>query len=58
MTNFRLKVDPPDVSSQEKLSQWLCRLHNRVNVKVGKPEFDCSKVNERWKYGWKDGSCI
>lgn len=54
---FRLKADPPQVESQHSLSQWLCKLHNRVNVKIGKPEFDCSKVNERWRDGWKDGSC-
>ncbi|EFA00437.1 FAD-linked sulfhydryl oxidase ALR [Tribolium castaneum] len=52
-----LKADPPQIASQEDLSQWLCRLHNRVNNKLGKPEFDCSKVNERWRDGWADGSC-
>ncbi|KAL1517384.1 hypothetical protein ABEB36_001153 [Hypothenemus hampei] len=52
-----LKIDPPNVNSQEELSQWLCRLHNKVNVKVGKKVFDCSKVNERWRDGWLDGSC-
>ncbi|KAF7270784.1 evr1_Alr domain-containing protein Alr [Rhynchophorus ferrugineus] len=52
-----LKIDPPQVDSQEALSQWLCRLHNKVNVKIGKSIFDCSKVNERWRDGWLDGSC-
>ncbi|XP_050300993.1 FAD-linked sulfhydryl oxidase ALR [Anthonomus grandis grandis] len=52
-----LKIDPPKVDSQEALSQWLCRLHNKVNVKIGKEVFDCSKVNERWRDGWLDGSC-
>ncbi|XP_066250128.1 FAD-linked sulfhydryl oxidase ALR [Euwallacea similis] len=52
-----LKVDPPNVDSQEELSQWLCRLHNKVNIKVGKEVFDCSKVKERWRDGWLDGSC-
>ncbi|KAJ8305070.1 hypothetical protein KUTeg_017381 [Tegillarca granosa] len=50
------KDNTPDTSSQENLSQWFCRLHNSVNKKLGKPEFDCSKVNERWRDGWKDGS--
>lgn len=54
---FRIKQDPPRTESQEALSQWLCKMHNRVNVKIGKPEFDCSKVNERWRDGWSDGSC-
>ncbi|RZB41557.1 Evr1 Alr domain containing protein [Asbolus verrucosus] len=52
-----LQSDPPQTSSQEALSQWLCRIHNRVNNKLGKDEFDCSKVNERWRDGWLDGSC-
>ncbi|XP_072383935.1 FAD-linked sulfhydryl oxidase ALR [Diabrotica undecimpunctata] len=52
-----LKVDPPQTKSQEALSQWLCKLHNKVNIKIGKDVFDCSKVNERWRDGWLDGSC-
>lgn len=54
---FRLKEEPIAVNSNHDLSQWLCRLHNKVNKKLGKPEFDCSKVNERWRDGWLDGSC-
>ncbi|XP_031621091.1 FAD-linked sulfhydryl oxidase ALR [Contarinia nasturtii] len=52
-----LKVEPIVATSNNDFSQWLCRLHNKVNVKLGKPEFDCSKVNERWRDGWLDGSC-
>lgn len=55
--NRSLKVLPPKTDSQENLSQWLCDLHNKVNVKLGKSKFDCSKVNERWRDGWIDGSC-
>ena len=54
---FSLKTNTPDTSNQLNFSQWLCRLHNDVNKKLGKPIFDCSKVNERWRDGWKDGSC-
>jgi FAD-linked sulfhydryl oxidase len=53
----RLRSDPPQTASHDDLSQWLCRLHNRVNNKLGKEQFDCSKVNERWRDGWLDGSC-
>ncbi|KAJ8866377.1 hypothetical protein PR048_032220 [Dryococelus australis] len=53
----RLKVSPPPAQSQEQLSQWLCDVHNGVNERLGKPLFDCSRVNERWRDGWKDGSC-
>uniref|UniRef100_A0A1Q3FFL0 Sulfhydryl oxidase n=1 Tax=Culex tarsalis TaxID=7177 RepID=A0A1Q3FFL0_CULTA len=52
-----LKTDPPETTSQHSLSQWLCRMHNRVNQKLGKPAFDCSRVNERWRDGPADGSC-
>jgi hypothetical protein len=45
---------PPQVGSAEELSQWACRLHNLVNVRLGKPEFDCSRVTERWRDGPKD----
>ncbi|XP_017152732.1 FAD-linked sulfhydryl oxidase ALR [Drosophila miranda] len=52
-----LTVNPINVNSQKELSSWLCMFHNRVNDKLGKPLFDCSKVNERWRDGWLDGSC-
>ncbi|KAG7459998.1 hypothetical protein MATL_G00216620 [Megalops atlanticus] len=53
----RLKTNQPDTGSRHNLSQWMCQLHNGVNIRLGKPEFDCSKVDERWRDGWKDGSC-
>ncbi|BFG00823.1 FAD-linked sulfhydryl oxidase ALR [Drosophila madeirensis] len=52
-----LAVNPINVNSQKELSSWLCMFHNRVNDKLGKPLFDCTKVNERWRDGWLDGSC-
>ncbi|KAK6167716.1 hypothetical protein SNE40_021680 [Patella caerulea] len=52
-----MKDYPPDTSGQKELSLWFCKIHNKVNKKLGKPEFDCDKVDERWKDGWKDGSC-
>ncbi|OCT64454.1 FAD-linked sulfhydryl oxidase ALR [Xenopus laevis] len=53
----RLSSTQPDTSSRHKLSQWMCILHNDVNRKLGKEAFDCSKVDERWRDGWRDGSC-
>lgn len=53
----QLKSTPPQTESQQRLSQWLCRVHNEVNKKTGKPEFDCNLVDQRWKDGWLDGSC-
>lgn len=53
----QLKKSPPKTDSQQQLSQWLCDVHNKVNTKLGKPVFDCSLVNQRWRDGWLDGSC-
>uniref|UniRef100_A0A670JQ95 Sulfhydryl oxidase n=1 Tax=Podarcis muralis TaxID=64176 RepID=A0A670JQ95_PODMU len=53
----RLRRNQPDASNRRNLTQWFCRLHNEVNKKLGKPEFDCSLIDERWRDGWKDGSC-
>lgn len=52
-----LKNNTPDVSSRSNLSRWFCDAHNVVNVKLGKPEFDCSLIDQRWRDGWTDGSC-
>ena len=46
-----------DTSSREALSLWFCEFHNSVNEKLGKEKFECTNVLERWRYGWKDGSC-
>ncbi|CAF4864539.1 FAD-linked sulfhydryl oxidase ALR [Pieris napi] len=52
-----IKKHPPKTKTREELAKWLCDRHNTVNKKLGKPMFDCSKVHERWKDGWLDGSC-
>jgi len=54
---YSIKKYEPDTKDQESFSQWMCKMHNIVNMKIGKPKFDCSLVNERWRDGWKDGSC-
>lgn len=53
----QLKVNPPDVSGRVGLSRWMCERHNEVNGKLGKEQFDCGRVDERWKDGPADGSC-
>ncbi|KAI8627579.1 FAD dependent sulfhydryl oxidase [Xylariaceae sp. FL1651] len=45
------------VGSRNEFGTWLCEAHNAVNTKLGKPTFDCSKWEERWRTGWKDGRC-
>ena len=49
---------PPQLDSRDSLAKWFCIMHNKVNNKLNKPEFDCSKIDERWRTGPKDGSCI
>lgn len=52
-----MAANPIDVTSREKLSEWLCKRHNTVNAKLGKKQFDCSKVFERWMSGPPNGKC-
>ena len=52
-----MKMLPPDVSSASGLSQWLCVMHNKVNDILGKSQFDCKRVFERWRDGPPDGRC-
>lgn len=52
-----ISKSPPDLSNRDSISNWMCQQHNTVNRKLGKPEFDCRQVLERWKYGPKDGRC-
>lgn len=53
--DFRRDIDehPPDVSSREALSFWVCERHNEVNAKLGKPTLDCAlkTLDKRWKNG-------
>ena len=52
-----MKRNPPDVTSRDTLSKWLCGVHNEVNLRLGKKPFDCDKVDERWKDGPANGGC-
>lgn len=52
MTRNKIKTE-----SRDEFGQWMCEAHNDVNRKLGKKEFDCSKWEERWRIGWKDGRC-
>ncbi|KAL7272581.1 Flavin-linked sulfhydryl oxidase of the mitochondrial IMS [Rhizina undulata] len=45
------------LAGRKEFGLWMCNAHNHVNRKLGKVEFDCSKWEERWKTGWKDGRC-
>lgn len=52
-----IQKSPPDVSDRFRLSNWMCEQHNIVNRKLGKDQFDCQRVLERWRYGPTDGRC-
>lgn len=53
---FQMK-HPIPTESRNAFGTWLCDAHNEVNRRLGKPKFDCSKWEERWRTGWKDGRC-
>lgn len=44
----------PKTDSQDAFGQWLCDAHNEVNVKLGKPSFDCNLWKQRWRDGWDE----
>eukprot|EP00475_Leptophrys_vorax_P021108 TRINITY_DN2885_c1_g1_i3.p1 TRINITY_DN2885_c1_g1~~TRINITY_DN2885_c1_g1_i3.p1 ORF type:complete len:213 (-),score=56.31 TRINITY_DN2885_c1_g1_i3:367-1005(-) len=48
-----IEENPPVATGQHEISQWLCRFHNAVNAQNGKPQFDCSTVNQRWRDGFQ-----
>ena len=52
-----LKANPVRTATGRDFARWVCEAHNRVNVKLGKERFNCDQVYERWRDGWKDGSC-
>lgn len=41
-----LKEMPPQTSSRLAAAGWLCAAHNKVNERLGKPEFDCAKLDD------------
>jgi FAD-linked sulfhydryl oxidase len=49
-----MEQEPIRVGSRKKLSEWLCRQHNKVNERLGKESFDCTLVLERWLHGSKE----
>lgn len=46
---------PPQVSTRQSAMMWGCDLHNKVNVRLGKPVFDCAFINEMYDCGCADG---
>ncbi|GHJ87926.1 hypothetical protein NliqN6_4328 [Naganishia liquefaciens] len=46
-----LKEYPPQTSSRKSASLWLCSIHNMVNARLGKPEFDCLTLDATYDCG-------
>lgn len=46
-----LKQYPPQLSSREAASQWGCYVHNQVNARLGKQEFDCLNLSDLYACG-------
>ncbi|RDX44242.1 hypothetical protein OH76DRAFT_1359997 [Lentinus brumalis] len=49
-----LKKYPPQTSSRRAAATWLCYLHNQVNHRLGKPEFDCANLDATYDCGCGD----
>lgn len=51
--HFRLLLEkyPPQTSSRNAAAGWACFVHNIVNEKLRKPEFDCSMIGEFYDCG-------
>lgn len=49
------RADPllasPQTSSRKSASLWLCHLHNLVNTRLMKPQFDCSTLDATYDCG-------
>ncbi|KAF8161477.1 ERV/ALR sulfhydryl oxidase domain-containing protein [Crassisporium funariophilum] len=49
-----LKKYPPQTSSRRAASLWLCVVHNQVNKRLKKPEFDCAHLSDEYDCGCGD----
>ena len=38
-------------SSRKTASMWLCYVHNLINERLGKPEFDCLTLDDKYDCG-------
>ncbi|KAI8881483.1 hypothetical protein K501DRAFT_222998 [Backusella circina FSU 941] len=52
--NKLLQEYPPQTSSRQSASQWLCAMHNKVNERVHKPIFDCNDIESKYPCGCDD----
>ncbi|KAF9477898.1 hypothetical protein BDN70DRAFT_880666 [Pholiota conissans] len=45
---------PPQTSSRKAASLWLCAVHNEVNKRLNKLEFDCAHLSDEYDCGCGD----
>lgn len=45
---------PPQVSSRKAAAMWGCMVHNIVNKRLKKPEFDCKNIGDAYDCGCGD----
>jgi len=53
-----LELYPPQTSSRLSASAWLCFIHNQVNERLKKPNFDCAHLDEEYDCGCGDDGAI
>lgn len=46
-----LELHPPQVSSRKTAALWGCHVHNLVNQRLGKPDYDCTTILEDYDCG-------
>ncbi|KAF2765167.1 hypothetical protein EJ03DRAFT_262196, partial [Teratosphaeria nubilosa] len=45
---------PPQVSGRNAAAGWACHVHNVVNERLGKEEFDCAQIGDFYDCGCGD----
>ncbi|KAF8802635.1 hypothetical protein BYT27DRAFT_7172698 [Phlegmacium glaucopus] len=51
-----LRKYPPQTSSRRSASLWLCAVHNEVNKRLKKPDFDCAHLSDEYDCGCGDAT--
>ncbi|KAH3663888.1 hypothetical protein OGAPHI_005291 [Ogataea philodendri] len=46
-----LEKYPPQLSSRKTAALWGCHIHNQVNTRLSKPQYDCSTILEDYDCG-------
>ncbi|ANZ73509.1 BA75_00355T0 [Komagataella pastoris] len=49
--NLLLQKYPPQLSSRQVAAVWGCHIHNQVNKRLEKPQYDCSNILEDYDCG-------